>query len=115
LEEAKNELRPTALDWVMVWNVLKKKYKQENALWRLLRIFSEMGDAAKSITYLEYYKIGHKFKDDVIGYKAELKLALADTLAQTYMMILNAGLNLNEVETLGMNHLKDAINNRLPY
>jgi hypothetical protein len=99
--------RPTVEEWRLVWVQLKDKYLQQDEKWRLLRIVDEVGDAAKALTYKEYYSYSG-------GYNAELKKALSDIIATTYMAAFCFGFNIEEVERIGIEELKDAIMKRLP-
>jgi len=93
-------------DWINLWDKLKSKKLQTDRMWRLLRIFHELGDASKCVSYGEYY--GKE------GYKAELEKALSDALAMLYMMALNEGINLNHMEFIAIRELENAIEKRLP-
>lgn len=93
-------------EWRKLWEKLKTKYKQTDREWRLLRLVQEVGDAAKCVTYSEYYGIE--------GFREELKKALADAFAMLIMMALNEGIELEEMEKLGLDELEHAIKERLP-
>lgn len=101
------ENRPTIEEWRAVWAQLKNKYLQQDEKWRLLRVVDEIGSAAKALTYKEYYSFSG-------GFNAEIKKALADSLAQIYMMAFCMGFNVEELERIGMEELKYAILTRLP-
>lgn len=92
--------------WFALWERLRKKYKQTDREWRLLRLVSELCHAAKCVADGEYY--------GKLGYQEELKKALADAFAQTMMMALSEGFDLEELEKLGQEELLHAIENRLP-
>lgn len=99
--------RPTIEEWRLVWVQLKDKYLQQDEKWRLLRVVDEVGSLAKALTYKEYYSFSG-------GYNAEIKKALADSIAQINMLCFCFGFDVAEVEKIGMEELKYAIMKRLP-
>jgi len=59
----------------------------------------QLGDVVKAIVYRIYYgKEGHH---------TELKLALADLIAQIRILMIQTGLDYNEIEKLGLQRLMD--------
>lgn len=101
-------MRVTIEDWHEVWEQLKRKYLQDDSMWRLLKLVKELGSAADAMTMMKYYEYRE-------GYSGELKLALADAIAMIFMMCTKEGFNIEEVEKLAIDHLKEAIaTGRLP-
>jgi NTP pyrophosphatase (non-canonical NTP hydrolase) len=94
-------------DWQKLWKSLKGKFEQQDVKWRTLAVFHEAGDIAKAVRYMTY-------ECQTAGNLAEIKKGLGDLLAQAYMLALCCGLDLKEVERIGYEELKYAIEKRLP-
>jgi len=88
-----------------VWMLLKKDPLQRNVLWRLSILSYQLGDVIKATVYRIYY--GNE------GHHTELKLALADLIAQIRILTIQNGLNYDELEELGLKRLMDFVTKRM--
>jgi len=73
---------------------------------QMLVIVYELGDLAKCIQRMSVYP------NNVLGYKAEAKKAVADLIAQIHLFCYRMGWNFYEVEALGLKALEEAIRER---
>ena len=64
----------------------------------------EIGDLNRSIAYAERFRNDEKTR---IAHLANGKLAMADVLAQLYLLCISLGWNFHELRKLGMEHLKE--------
>jgi NTP pyrophosphatase (non-canonical NTP hydrolase) len=76
--------------------------------YRLIVLINQVGSLDKAVTY-RYYE------GESSGHLAEIKLSLADLLAQTFMMALNERIELGDLMELAYARLEDFIQNRLPH
>ena len=88
-----------------VWKLLKKDPLQRNILWRLCILNYQLGDVTKALVYRIYY--GEE------GHHTELKLGLADLIAQIRILMIQLNLNYNEIEELGLKRLMDFVIRRM--
>ena len=93
------------MNYEEVWKLLRKDPIQRNLLWRLSILTYQLGDVIKAIVYKMYY--GSE------GHHAELKLALADLIAQIRILMIQLGLNYSEIEQLGLERLMEFVVKRM--
>jgi len=82
----------------------KNEPTSDNQFFRLAILMYEMGDLNRSIVYAERFKDDEKAR---ITHLANGKLALADALAQIYLLCQSVGWNFNDLRKLGAEHLKE--------
>jgi len=96
------------LFWRSLWKNLLEGAHQNEPLYRLGMIQNQTGSLNKAVTY----RILYPHLED--GLNVEVKIALADLLAMTRMMIANEGLDFFEIEELAQKRLSEFITMRLP-
>lgn len=82
----------------------KNEPSSDNQLFRLSIIAYEIGDLHRSIVYAARFKDDEKAR---LAYLANGKLALADTLAQLYLLCISLGWDFNKLRELGALHLQE--------
>ena len=88
-----------------VWKLLRKDPIQRSLLWRISILTYQLGDVIKAIVYRMYY--GSE------GHHSELKLALADLIAQLKILMIQLGLDYSEIEQLGLERLMEFVVKRM--
>jgi len=99
---------------MMNWREITEKLTkgnplQSNILARLTILTYNLGDLVKAVYYALHY--GEGIHDR--GYRAEIKIALADTLAQLKVLIHYLGFSEEEIERLAYERLQEFISKRL--
>jgi hypothetical protein len=82
----------------------KNEPTSDNEFFRLAIIAYEMGDLNRSIVYAERFRNDEKAR---IAHLANGKLAMADVLAQLYLLCISLGWNFYDIRRLGVEHLKE--------
>lgn len=88
-----------------LWKLLRKERIQRDRFYRLAILSYQFGDTAKAVVYKEYYG------DE--GIHAELRLALADVIAQIHVFCLSENLDFEVIEDLGLKRLGEFVAKRM--
>ncbi|RLG44766.1 MAG: hypothetical protein DRN81_03680 [Thermoproteota archaeon] len=91
--------------WDELWKLLRTDPLQRDVFYRLSVLTYELGDVHKAVVYKHYY--------GDTGTHAELKVALADLFAQLYIFCLSQGLDVEELEKLGLKRLGAFVTRRV--
>jgi hypothetical protein len=95
------------MNWRGLWHRLKEGLHQSEPLYRLAMMSNQMG----ALNHCVSYRIAYPEKKD---YEPEIKISLADLLAQIWMFASNEGLSMKEIEEIGQARLEEFIETRLP-
>ena len=93
------------MDYREVWKLMLSSPIQRDRFYRLCILTYQLGDVVKSTVY-EYY-----YGDS--GVHGEVKVALADLIAQIHIFCLHRNLDFRELEELGLKRLADFVVRRM--
>ncbi len=93
------------MNYEELWKIMSKHPVQRDILWRMCILIYELGDTVKAVIYKRYY--------GDTGVHAELKIALADLIAQIHILCLQANLDFKELEELGLKRLGEFVTGRM--
>lgn len=102
--EDRNKLKTLDSIDQLLSELKKNEPSSDDKFFRLSIVAYEIGDLHRAIVY------ANRFKDDKrmrIAHLAYGKLALADALAQLYLLCLSLGWDFNELRELGALHLQE--------
>ena len=95
----------TGISWHEIYRLLMEDPQQRDLGYRFNVAAYQMGDAVKAHVYKHYY--GSE------GIHAEMRIALADVIAQAHILALHQNLDFDVLEELGKERLYDFVKTRM--